>query len=196
MIMMTHSVGRKYVVWDKAATIRFVSPGVGTVHANFRLTEEQIQQAKEEADREGSSQPTFMVQVKDSSGKVVAEVEKVISVRRKDKMQNRAATTQSTADLARPEVTRLPSEMKPRTAPKQGTMVTQSAVLTGMTKTNPKLLFKLVNLWPPYFVAGVRATPVGSDLREINVRMKMTFWNKNVVSTHFGGSIYSMVDPW
>lgn len=26
--------------------------------------------------------------------------------------------------------------------------------------------------------------------------MKMRFWNKNYVGTHFGGSIYSMTDPF
>jgi acyl-coenzyme A thioesterase PaaI-like protein len=33
-------------------------------------------------------------------------------------------------------------------------------------------------------------------MTSITVQMKMRFWNRNYVGTHFGGSLYSMCDPW
>lgn len=57
-------------------------------------------------------------------------------------------------------------------------------------------LLRLINFWPPYFGAGVRVTHISSDMRSIDVEMKLRFWNKNYVGTQFGGSLYSMVDPF
>ncbi|MFL5813743.1 MAG: DUF4442 domain-containing protein [Bdellovibrionia bacterium] len=57
-------------------------------------------------------------------------------------------------------------------------------------------ILKLINFWPPYFGAGVRVTKISADMREIDVEMKLKFWNKNYVGTQFGGSLYSMVDPF
>ncbi|OQV16476.1 hypothetical protein BV898_09466 [Hypsibius exemplaris] len=58
------------------------------------------------------------------------------------------------------------------------------------------LVFKLISWWPPYRAAGISLSRVSEDLREMDVQMKMHWWNKNVFGTHFGGSIYSMTDPW
>ena len=44
--------------------------------------------------------------------------------------------------------------------------------------------------------AGVRVTHVSEDFREIRVEMPFRFYNRNYVGTHFGGSLYSMVDPF
>ena len=37
---------------------------------------------------------------------------------------------------------------------------------------------------------------VSPDYREISVQMKMKFYNRNYVKTHFGGSLYAMTDPF
>lgn len=57
-------------------------------------------------------------------------------------------------------------------------------------------LLRLMNFWPPYFGAGVRVTHISNDMRSIDVEMKLRFWNQNYVGTQFGGSLYSMVDPF
>ena len=82
MLMLLENLGSEYLVWDKAATIRFRKPDRGTVRAEFRLSEEQVEEIKQVA-AHGKTEPTFVVQVKDESGDVVAEVEKVLWVRRK-----------------------------------------------------------------------------------------------------------------
>ena len=38
MLMLMENLGRDYIVWDKAASIRFRKPGKGKVKAEFRLT--------------------------------------------------------------------------------------------------------------------------------------------------------------
>jgi len=82
MLMLMESLGPEYLVWDKAATIRFRKPGRGTVRAEFRLSEEQVEEVRRAA-ASGKTEPTFVVQVKDEAGDVVADVEKVLWVRRK-----------------------------------------------------------------------------------------------------------------
>lgn len=57
-------------------------------------------------------------------------------------------------------------------------------------------LLKMMRFWPPFMGAGIRVKSFNSDCTLIVVEMKMRFWNKNYVGTHFGGSIYSMTDPF
>jgi len=54
----------------------------------------------------------------------------------------------------------------------------------------------LMNLWPPFLGAGIRVRRLQSDWKEIDVEMKLCRWNSNYVGTHYGGSLYSMADPF
>ena len=36
---------------------------------------------------------------------------------------------------------------------------------------------------------------ISDNFKEIHVALKLRWYNKNAVGTHFGGSLYSMVDP-
>ncbi len=76
-------LGDDYVVWDKAATIRFKKPGTGTVTARFELPPSKIQELRSLAAGGLKVEPTFTVQVRDETGDVVAEVEKVLYIRLK-----------------------------------------------------------------------------------------------------------------
>jgi acyl-coenzyme A thioesterase PaaI-like protein len=55
---------------------------------------------------------------------------------------------------------------------------------------------KLLSFYPPYFGAGISVTRVASDLSELEVEMTLSAWNRNFVGTQFGGSLYSMCDPF
>jgi len=57
-------------------------------------------------------------------------------------------------------------------------------------------LFKQIRFWPPYWGAGIRIDDVAADFRYIRSSMKLRWFNRNYVGTHFGGSIYSMTDPF
>jgi hypothetical protein len=60
---------------------------------------------------------------------------------------------------------------------------------------SPKSLKRLLNLYPPYLGAGVKITHISKDWRELHVGMSLRWYNRNAVNTHFGGSLYSMIDP-
>jgi uncharacterized membrane protein affecting hemolysin expression len=77
-------LGQDYIVWDKSATIRFRKPGRGTVSASFRLSDQQIDEIKQALNAEKKIERVFTVEVKDESGTVIAEVEKLLHIRRKD----------------------------------------------------------------------------------------------------------------
>jgi acyl-coenzyme A thioesterase PaaI-like protein len=83
MLMLMHHLGDAYIVWDKAATIRYRKPGRATVRAEFRVTDKQVEAIREKLKTEPKYDFVFMVEVKDEQGIVVAEVEKVIYVRSK-----------------------------------------------------------------------------------------------------------------
>jgi len=59
-----------------------------------------------------------------------------------------------------------------------------------------RTVLHLLRFYPPYFGAGVSVKHINEDMTSITVQMKMRFWNRNYVGTHFGGSLYSMCDPW
>lgn len=81
MLILLDALGRGYVVWDKAATIRFRRPGTGTVRATFHIPEERINEIREAADRGEKVEPVFTVEVRDEQGEVIAEVEKLLYIR-------------------------------------------------------------------------------------------------------------------
>jgi acyl-coenzyme A thioesterase PaaI-like protein len=78
MIMVATNLGKDYVVWDKAASIRYKKPGMGRVRAEFRLTEARLAEIRAALEAEGRYDARFLVEVKDDTGGVVAEVERVI----------------------------------------------------------------------------------------------------------------------
>jgi uncharacterized protein DUF4442 len=84
MLILIEALGRGYVVWDKSATIRFRRPGRGTVAAVFHIPQEKIDEIRAAADAARKVEPVFQVEVVDEQGEVVAEVEKLVYVRRKE----------------------------------------------------------------------------------------------------------------
>ncbi len=58
-----------------------------------------------------------------------------------------------------------------------------------------KLLRWKFNLFPAYRGTGGRVTYISADVREIHVRLPLSWRTRNYVGTIFGGSIYAAVDP-
>jgi acyl-coenzyme A thioesterase PaaI-like protein len=85
MLMLINILGPDYIVWDKAANIRFKRPGKGVMKAVFELTEEKIAEIRAAADTQPKVEPLFQVLIKDEEGKVVAEVDKLLYVKKKEK---------------------------------------------------------------------------------------------------------------
>jgi hypothetical protein len=83
MIQLIQLLGRDYVVWDKAASIRFRKPGRTTLYATFVIDDAELE-AIRAATAEGTSvDRVFTVELKDAEGVVHAVVEKVIYVKKK-----------------------------------------------------------------------------------------------------------------
>lgn len=61
--------------------------------------------------------------------------------------------------------------------------------------STPQSLKRLLNIYPPYIGAGIRLDYVSDDWKELHVGMALRWYNRNAVNTHFGGSLYSMIDP-
>ncbi len=59
-----------------------------------------------------------------------------------------------------------------------------------------KYLKLLINIYPPYWGTGITVKRISPDYRETWVQMKMRWYNRNYVKTHFGGSLYAMTDPF
>jgi hypothetical protein len=83
MLMLMENLGRDYIVWDKAASIRFRKPGKGTVRAEFRLTEQQLEEIRGKLAGQEKYEPVFLIEVRDEAGNVIAEVQKTIHIKRK-----------------------------------------------------------------------------------------------------------------
>lgn len=43
---------------------------------------------------------------------------------------------------------------------------------------------------------GISLDHVSEDLRRFEVSLKLHWYNKNLIGIHYGGSLYSMCDPW
>lgn len=52
------------------------------------------------------------------------------------------------------------------------------------------------NLWPPFLFSGIRVTHIADDFRHARVEMRLRWYNRNYVKTHFGGSLFAMTDPF
>lgn len=85
MLMLIHALGPGYVVWDKAAAIRFRRPGRSTLRARFVLPEEELAAIRGALEIARSVDRQYRVELVDASGTLHAEVEKTVYVRRADR---------------------------------------------------------------------------------------------------------------
>jgi hypothetical protein len=83
MVMLIRILGPDYVVWDKAASIRFRRPGRTTLHARFLLDEAELDAIRAALADAAAVDRTYTVELVDAEGVVHAMVEKIIHVRRK-----------------------------------------------------------------------------------------------------------------
>ena len=81
MIMLIQLLGRDYVVWDKAATIRFRKPGRTTLYATFNIDAAELDAVRAAAAGGVPVDRTYTVHLVDRDGVVHAEIEKVIYIR-------------------------------------------------------------------------------------------------------------------
>lgn len=62
--------------------------------------------------------------------------------------------------------------------------------------STPLLAKWAFNLWPPFWGTGFWLTKIHSDYQEIQIKLNLRFYNRNYIGIHFGGSLFSMTDPF
>ena len=81
MLMLIRALGPEYIVWDKAATIRFLRPGRTTLRATFRIAPNVLEQIRQETRERGKLDRDFEVALADAAGVVHATCIKTVYVR-------------------------------------------------------------------------------------------------------------------
>ena len=74
MIMLLRVLGPTYVVWDKSASIRFKRPGKTTLYTKFEISNEDLASIKLAVAQQGEITHNFIVEWKDKTGVVHAEI--------------------------------------------------------------------------------------------------------------------------
>ena len=82
MLLVMKSLGKDYTVWDKSACIEFIRPGKGYVYAEFRITDEMLDDIRLKTHNGEKYCPTFTVDIKSEDGKTICRVEKTLYIRK------------------------------------------------------------------------------------------------------------------
>jgi len=80
MVQLMNILGKEFVVWDKAATIKFKKPIKKSVVARFLITDEILTEIKENIANKNSYTIDLPVSLQDKEGTVYAEIIKTIYI--------------------------------------------------------------------------------------------------------------------
>jgi hypothetical protein len=83
MAMLINHLGKGFIVWDKAGTIQFRKPGRTDLFADFKITQADLDEIRAKLDTHEKIDWERDVLIKDKEGNLIAEVHKVIHIRRK-----------------------------------------------------------------------------------------------------------------
>ena len=83
MLMLMQLLGKEYTVWDKAATVEFVSPGRGEVHSTISISNEELSDIRAKAENGKAHLPEFELKVLAENGDLVALIKKTLYVKKK-----------------------------------------------------------------------------------------------------------------
>ncbi len=83
IVMLIKNLGRGYVVWDKAGSVRFRKPGRSTLYARVALPREEFDDIRARAASGEPVERVYHVDLTDRAGTVHAEIEKTLHIRRR-----------------------------------------------------------------------------------------------------------------
>ncbi len=83
MLMLIRNLGKRYVVWDKSASVEFIKPVQERVSAIFTLDAHRIEQIQARAADGQKHFEDFAIDVTDGNGNIIAKVTKTIYIRKK-----------------------------------------------------------------------------------------------------------------
>lgn len=83
VVILITQLGRGYIVWDKSASVRFRKPSKTDLIAEFKILPSEIEDIKECLKNQNKMDWERDVLVKDVEGNLIAEVHKIIHIRKK-----------------------------------------------------------------------------------------------------------------
>ncbi len=83
-LMFMGILGNQYVVWDKAAEIEYLAPGKKRLVADFKLSQQQINDIVEATKSGEKIFPQFEILSKDTKGTEVAKIRRTLYIRKKE----------------------------------------------------------------------------------------------------------------
>lgn len=78
-LLMLH-LGRGYIVWDKAGSVRYRKPGRTPLFADFHIDAAEAEHVRRIVAQEGECERTYIVELKDRHGDVHTVVERTVYV--------------------------------------------------------------------------------------------------------------------
>lgn len=90
MLMLTHNLDRDYLVWDKQASIDYVAAARSRVRARMCVSDQDLAQIRARTADGDKHLHLFRTEITDGEGLVVARVEKIVYVRRRRAVAERA----------------------------------------------------------------------------------------------------------
>ncbi|WP_374344521.1 DUF4442 domain-containing protein [Azonexus sp.] len=90
-MMLMSALGEGYIVWDKAASIRYRKPGYTTLYADFRLGDDELAEIRAGLAVFPELERTFTVELKDSAGVVHTVVERTVYIAEKNYYRQKKA---------------------------------------------------------------------------------------------------------
>lgn len=88
-LLVKAGLGKNYIVWDKAGTIRYLKPGRSTLYAECSISDGELADLRARLDAEESVDLDYEIALVDSHGVPHAIVMKTIYVARKDAYERR-----------------------------------------------------------------------------------------------------------
>ena len=90
-MMLMSALGEGYIVWDKAASIRYRKPGYTTLYADFRLGDDELAEIRAGLAVFPELERTFTVELKDGDGVVHTVVERTVYIAEKNYYRQKKA---------------------------------------------------------------------------------------------------------
>jgi acyl-coenzyme A thioesterase PaaI-like protein len=75
-------------------------------------------------------------------------------------------------------------------------MAARAPVVREKSPLEKRIIFRLFNIWPPFLGSGIRVRRIDVAGGVIEVELRLRWWNRNYHGTQYGGSLFSMTDPF
>ena len=86
MLMLLKRLGPDFIVWDKAASIRFRKPGKTTLTAVMRVDDAELAEVRRLMETETKIDRNYRIDLMDTEGVIHAEVDKIVQIRQKERI--------------------------------------------------------------------------------------------------------------